>query len=306
MDEAPEARQERRPSLIQSVRGWVKAALASRPDTTIKEAIEEVLEEHQEQAGDALAPEEKLMLRNVLSFGDITVHDIMIPRMDIIAVADDIEMEELKRHVVEEGHTRFPVYHESLDRVEGFLHIKDLFPVLAGDQSFDLKRILRPMLFVPPSMKIIDLLVSMRRRGSHMAIVVDEYGGTDGLVTLEDLFEEIVGDIQDEHDDEAAIKDIVRTADGVFEADARVRIEKLEQVLGVDLLETREEEEFDTLGGLIVFDLGRMPEVGEVVHHDDSGVSFEILEADPRCVKRVRIQMHTRPAAAPPREAREA
>ena len=139
-----------------------------------------------------------------------------------------------------------------------------------------------------------------------MAIVVDEYGGTDGLVTLEDLFEEIVGDIQDEHDDEAAIKDIVRTADGVFEADARVRIEKLEQVLGVDLLETREEEEFDTLGGLIVFDLGRMPEVGEVVHHDDSGVSFEILEADPRCVKRVRIQMHTRPAAAPPREAREA
>ena len=306
MDEAPEARQERRPSLIQSVRGWVKAALASRPDTTIKEAIEEVLEEHQEQAGDALAPEEKLMLRNVLSFGDITVHDIMIPRMDIIAVADDIEMEELKRHVVEEGHTRFPVYHESLDRVEGFLHIKDLFPVLAGDQSFDLKRILRPMLFVPPSMKIIDLLVSMRRRGSHMAVVVDEYGGTDGLVTLEDLFEEIVGDIQDEHDDEAAIKDIVRTADGVFEADARVRIEKLEQVLGVDLLETREEEEFDTLGGLIVFDLGRMPEVGEVVHHDDSGVSFEILEADPRCVKRVRIQMHTRPAAAPPREAREA
>ena len=166
MDEAPEARQERRPSLIQSVRGWVKAALASRPDTTIKEAIEEVLEEHQEQAGDALAPEEKLMLRNVLSFGDITVHDIMIPRMDIIAVADDIEMEELKRHVVEEGHTRFPVYHESLDRVEGFLHIKDLFPVLAGDQSFDLKRILRPMLFVPPSMKIIDLLVSMRRRAA--------------------------------------------------------------------------------------------------------------------------------------------
>lgn len=278
---------------VASLRQWLRALLPRRGDSTIKEAIEEAIEEvleEREEDGDAetLPPEEKTLLHNALAFGDKAVHDIMTPRTDIDAVPCDIAFEDLKRHIVEQRHTRTPIYRETLDKVEGFVHIKDLFAIAAGNQPYDLKRMMRPMIFVPPSMKIIDLLVKMRQQGSHMAIVVDEYGGTDGLVTLEDLFEEIVGDIQDEHDEGESPKELVRVRDGLFEADARVRIEKLESALGVSLLPEQEDEEFDTLGGLIFFHIGRVPARGESIAHS-SGIVFEVLDADPRRIKRVRI-----------------
>lgn len=279
-------------SPIADIAEWLRKLFSPRQDASIKEAIEEAIEEvleEREDEGAQLAPEEETMLRNVLSFGDLTVHDIMIPRPDIVAVEVDITLDELKRHVVEQGHTRIPVYRESLDKVEGFLHIKDIFPVIAGDKPFIIKQLLRPMLFVPPSMKIIDLLVKLRRQASHMAIVVDEYGGTDGLVTLEDVFEEIVGDIQDEHDDVAdAPKELTQMEDGGYEADARVRIETLERVLGVSLNSEHEGEEFDTLAGLIVFEFGRVPARGETIAHP-SGLTFEVIDADARRVRRVKI-----------------
>ena len=271
----------------------MKKLFAPRQDASIKEAIEEaieeVLEEHGEQDGAQLPPEEETMLRNVLSFGDLTVGEIMIPRTDIVAVPVDIASEEMMKHVIEQGHTRVPVYRETLDTVEGFLHVKDLFPVLCAGQPFDLARLMRPVLFVPPSMKIIDLLVKLRRQASHMAIVVDEYGGTDGLVTLEDVFEEIVGDIQDEHDDEDGPRELTRIDEGIYDADARIRIDKLERALGVNFSpEPGDGENFDTLAGLIFFEAGRVPAKGEKIPHV-SGLTFEILEADSRRIKRVRV-----------------
>lgn len=277
------------PSVVDALVARVKSLFAPKQDSSLKEAIEEVLVEHEEEAGEIPA-EEKVMLQNVLAFSDMTVGDIMVPRGDIVAVPNDVTIDDLKSHILEERHTRIPVYKESLDHVEGFLHIKDLFPMIAGDAPFHLAAVLRPMLFVPPSMPIIDLLVKMRRLGSHMAIVVDEHGGTDGLVTLEDLFEEIVGDIQDEHDEEEHKRQFVRISAHVVDANARITIDTLERDLGLQIISAADEEEqdFETLGGLIFFELGRVPAKGEKIRHS-SGLTFEILEADPRRIFKVRI-----------------
>ena len=276
-------------SFWQSAAGWFKRAFMRRPDASLKEALEEVIEEHEEQAEEHLEPEEKAMLHNVLSFSDLHVSDIMIPRIDINAVPGDITLPALKAHIVTHRHTRVPVYEDTLDRVQGFVHVKDLIPMLSGDTPFALENAVRPLLFVPPSMPIIDLLIKMRHAGCHMAIVVDEYGGTDGLVTMEDLFEEIVGDIQDEHDsDEGQENAITRLGDHAFEVSARIRIETLEQELGLNLRARGNEGEFDTLGGLIFFKLGHVPVKGEIVPHS-SGIRFEITDADPRRIRRVRI-----------------
>lgn len=292
-DTRPETETEK-PSRIAAFRRRLRGLFSSRQESTIREAIEEaieeVLEEHEGEAqSEQLAPEEKNILRNALTFGDIAVSDIMTPRTDILAVPHDITLETLKAHINEQRHTRIPVFRGGLDHVEGFLHLKDLLPMIAGDQPFNLRRVMRPMLFVPPSMRVPDLLLKMRRQGSHMAIVVDEYGGTDGLVTLEDVFEEIVGDIQDEHDDEEN-RELVRLSPDSWDADARIRMDRLESEIGIDFTSEHEEEEFDTLGGLIFFLLGRVPARGEVIRHGE-GVTLEIIDADPRRIKRVRISL---------------
>lgn len=276
-------------SLILAMRNWLRATLGHK-DASLKETLEEIIEEHQEQASEELAPEERVMLHNVLSFSDIKVSDIMVPRADIAALSADVTLDELKSHILDQRHTRIPVYEETLDHVKGFLHLKDLLPLYSGDTPFDIKSLLRPLLFVPPSMRIIDLLIKMRHAGSHMAIVVDEYGGTDGLVTMEDLFEEIVGDIQDEHDEDEDNTDesITRIGDNVYEVNARISIDTLEKKLGLNLITEEKDGEFDTLGGLIFFQLGRVPAKGEIVPHV-SGMRFEIVEADSRRLGKVRI-----------------
>ncbi len=276
-------------SLLQTLGYWLKRLFGQKHDASLKEALEEVIEEHEEQADVPMAPEEKVMLHNVLSFKDINVSDIMIPRTDIVAVPHDISLEALKTHFIEQRHTRIPVYKDTLDQMQGFLHVKDLLPMLSGDVAFDIRAVVRDLLFVPPSMPIMDLLVRMRHAGSHMAIVVDEFGGSDGLVTMEDVFEEIVGDIQDEHDeDEELAEKIVRINDRTFEVNARIRISTLEQELGLNLITEEKEDEFDTLGGLVFFQLGRVPAKGEIIPHI-SGIRFEITEADMRRIRRVRI-----------------
>lgn len=278
-----------RVSPLHAIRGWMKQVIGIKPDISLKETLEEIIEDHDGQADDRLEPEERVMLHNVLSFGDTKVSDIMIPRTDISAVPVDITLTELKAHILEQQHTRIPVYDETLDKVLGFIHVKDLMPMLGGEKEFNLRQVMRDILFVPPSMRIMDLLLKMRHAGSHMAIVVDEYGGTDGLVTMENLFEEIVGDIQDEHDEDEEQEDkITHVNANVFEVNARIRIEKLEKELGLNLVTEEKENEFDTLGGLIFFQLGRVPVKGETVQHI-SGLRFDILEADPRRIKKVRI-----------------
>jgi magnesium and cobalt transporter len=285
-----EHRHKQRSSLLYMIRGWLRRSLRQRHDS-LKEVLEEVIEEHEEQAQEPLPPEEKIMLHNMLGFADIKVSDIMVPRAEIAAVPGNITLDELIRHIIEIRHTRVPVYEETPDHMLGFIHLKDMLPLLSGSSEFDIKKLLRPLLFVPPSMRIIDLLINMRHMGSHMAMVVDEYGGTDGLVTMEDLFEEIVGDIQDEHDGDEDKKDrIVQINDTTFEVDASILIEKLEKKLGITLVAEENSGEFDTLGGFIFFQLGRVPTRGEIVRHE-SGARFEVLDADPRRIGKVRIRM---------------
>lgn len=280
-----------RPSLWETFRVWLRRIVVYRQDASLKETLEEVIEEHEEQAETPLPLEEKRMLHNVLAIGDITVRDIMTPRADIAAVGNELTLPALKNHILRHRHTRVPVYKDTFDHMLGFIHVKDLLPMLSGDMGFELKALLRDLLFVPPSMKILDLLVKMRKSGIHMAIVVDEHGGTDGLVTFEDLFEEIVGDIQDEHDAKDEEEAIHRAADRVFEVSARIRIETLEQQLGLNLVTEEKDDEFDTLGGLIFYQLGRVPAKGEIISHV-SGIKFEILEADARRIHKVRIHTH--------------
>ena len=234
--------------------------------------------------------EEKVMLKNMLTFGELTVSDIMVPRTDIAAVEMGTDLQQLKRHIVEQGHTRIPVYKGTADSIKGFVHVKDVITLLSGEAEYDLEKILRKILYVPPSMRIVDLLLKMRLSGVHMAIVIDEYGGTDGLVTLEDLFEEIVGEIQDEHDEVEDYDRLIVVSERVIDVDARVRLEKLEEELGLELVTDTEENTFETIAGLISFELGRVGEAGEMVAHA-SGTTFEILEADPRRIRRVRLHL---------------
>jgi CBS domain containing-hemolysin-like protein len=269
----------------------------------------------------AARPEASSMMRNLLEFVDLRVEDVMVPRAEIVAIDEDASVHDLLRRFMEANHSRLPVYRETLDDPVGMVHIKDFLrwltersgakeggkarpgaadelgeaavalPEADLDTTVKQTGILRPLLFVPPSMRAADLLVKMQSTRGHMAIVVDEYGGTDGLVSIEDLVEEIVGDIADEHDeDEAEL--INRAEDGVFLADARAPIEDVEEALGLSLVPEEREEDADSLGGLIVSMLGRVPVRGELLRHP-AGIELEILEADPRRVRKIRI--HTRP-----------
>ncbi len=269
----------------------VRKLFLYRKESSLKDVIEEVIEEHEESGESEMAPQERVMLHNVLAFGERTVSDIMIPRPDIVAIPHDIQLEKLKTHILEQRHTRTPVYEENLDHVIGFLHVKDLLTMLAGDRPYNLRSSLRRLLYVPPAMKVLDLLAKMRAAGSHMAIVVDEHGGTDGLVTMEDVVEEIVGEIQDEHDeDEISVSNITRINDKLLEVNARIHIDQLERQLKVPLIIEENVDEFETLAGLISAKAGRVPVKGEIIEHS-GGIKFEIIEADPRRIRRVRIHL---------------
>lgn len=283
-----DVKNERTPPLLHSVRSWLRHALGSRHES-LKEVLEEAIEEHEEQAEERLAPEERLMLHNVLSFGEIKVEDIMIPRPDIAAVPHDISQKNLMAEILDKRHTRIPVYRDTLDHMLGFLHVKDLLGINKNEEDFNLAALLRPLVYVPPSMRVIDLLVMLRQVGNHIAIVVDEYGGTDGLVTMEDVFEEIVGDINDEHDvvEEESHEKIHYFDENIFEVSARIPIETLENELGMTLVTPNDDTDFDTLGGMLFAQVNRVPVRGEVIRHND--VRFEILEADPRRIRKVRI-----------------
>jgi CBS domain containing-hemolysin-like protein len=256
---------------------------------SLQESIDEVIDEHHELGG-AIDEEEKEILHNAISFAGLHVRDAMTPRSDIIHVSETVSLEKLRMTVIEKAHTRFPVCRASLDEVRGFIHIKDLVPYLAGEKPFKIEEIIRQVLFVPPSMKLSDLLLHMRASRTHMAIVVDEYGGTMGLATMEDLMEEIVGEIRDEHDDESESPFFREVSTGVFEASGRLSIDELEQQLGEKIDGRGEDENFDTLGGLLFAILGRVPVNGEVIRVSDL-LEFEILDADPRRIKRVLIRV---------------
>jgi CBS domain containing-hemolysin-like protein len=273
------------------------------------------------------SPPEQAILRNVLALHDVRVADVMVPRADIIALGIDAPLSEVLALFRTAGHSRLPVHGETLDDPRGMVHIRDFVDYLAAEPQFGLvpqaanagaasqdaklgmalplsrANILRPVLFAPPSMPALDLLVKMQASHTHMALVIDEYGGTDGLVSIEDVVEAIVGDIEDEHD-EADAREIAQAADGVYIAEGRASLETVSRVLGVDLSALADAEYVDTIGGLIMSKAGRVPGRGEIV----TGLGefeFEILDADPRRIKRVKIHpLSGRVRRAPPRRRR--
>lgn len=271
---------------------WLTRLLPGRGlrngEGTLHEALEELIEESGQPAGDEdpATRHERMLLSNIIKLHDLTAYDIMVPRADIVAVAEGVALDEIVDLMARQPHSRLPVYRDSLDNVAGMVHIKDVLASVRA-KRFELPRITRMVLFVSPSVRVLDLLLDMRKSRTHMAIVVDEYGGTDGLVTIEDLVETIVGEIEDEHD----LPDAPRMSliqDGLVLADARTPIEDFETQFGPILTEEEREDDIDTLGGLVFTLAGRVPGRGALLTHE-SGISFEVIDADPRRVKRLRI-----------------
>jgi magnesium and cobalt transporter len=267
----------------------------------VREALEDAIEESDRDA-EISAPERR-MLSNLLKFGDLRVSDVMIPRADIVAVDEGMSFADFVAFFRDMQHSRIPVYHETLDEPTGLVLIKDVLGCLEAqdDGGFRWKtgtiaQVKRELLFVPPSMPLIDLLLKMQTAHTHMALVIDEYGGTDGLVSIEDIIEEIVGDIADEHDED--VQQLRKSEDGTYLADARVELDDFREQTGVDLATEDTDQDIDTLGGLVGSILGRVPQRGEIVAHP-SGAEFEVLEADARHAKRLRVRLPAPPAAVP-------
>jgi len=273
-------------SIPQQFRLWLRHILRGRNDTTLRDTIEELIEEEGQSEG-SIGADERLLLANILKLRDRTVVDAMVPRADIVGIDVGSSLHDVIRKIVSEGHSRLPVYRETLDDVVGIVHIKDIMACVAEQRDTPLKDIVREVQIVAPSMRVLDLLLEMRVSRQHMALVIDEYGGIDGLVTIEDLVEEIVGEIQDEHDEDR-LPSLNERPDGTMIADARVSVEEFEEQVG-RLLTDEEREEIDTLGGLVFALAGRVPARGELLRHS-SGAEFEVVDADPRRIKRLRIR----------------
>jgi CBS domain containing-hemolysin-like protein len=270
-------------------RGLRTFLFGEESEATLREEIEEAIESHEGEApavGD-LSPIERQMLRNLLHFGESTVADISVTRGDIIAVSSDISFEDLAAAFVDAQHSRLPVYQDSLDQVIGMVHVKDVFTVQMSGAvpPADISELFRKPLYVPESMGVLDLLARMRADRVHLAIVVDEFGGTEGLVTIEDVVEEIVGEIEDEHDEEAS-QMLTLIEDGIWDADARAELEDVAELIDARLAAV--EEDVDTLGGLATVLAGHVPQQGEILEHP-SGWRLEITESDSRRVTRLRL-----------------
>jgi magnesium and cobalt transporter len=235
-----------------------------------------------------ITAQERVLIGNVLKVHDRTADDVMVPRVDIIAFDIEQPFSELVKLLIEHGHSRIPVYRETLDDVIGFVHVKDVLAPVANRRPAKLASMLRKVLVVAPSLPVFDLLVQMRQSRTHIAMVVDEFGGIDGLVTIEDLIEEIVGEIEDEHDVDDT-PTLIERPDGSIIADARLPIETFEEQHGTPLRHNGDHEDVDTLGGLVFTLAGRVPRRGEIIPHP-VGIEFEVLDADPRRVKRLRVR----------------
>lgn len=264
--------------------GWVRRKLGGRNGAdALRETIEELIE--QEHGDDSPETDELIMFRNVLRLRHLAARDVMVPRADIAAVAIDTSLADLVAQMSGTAHSRMPVYRNNLDDVIGMIHIKDVLDCWGSSEPFRISNLVRRVLFVAPSMPILELLLQMRASRIHMALVVDEFGGIDGLITIEDLVEEIVGEIEDEHDE--APPAVMERPDGSYLVDARVEIEDFEGRVG-RFLSDAERDDIDTLGGLVFSIADRIPSRGEVIRHD-TGIEFEVLDADPRRIKRLRV-----------------
>ncbi|MSO91213.1 MAG: HlyC/CorC family transporter [Acetobacteraceae bacterium] len=270
-------------------------------EPSVRESIAELVAE----AADApqgpedfqeLDRQERALIANVLRLRETTADDVMIPRADIVAIRVDVTLEQALEQIRKEGHSRLPVYREQLDDIVGMVHIKDVFAHASRPETFDLETILRRPLMIAPQIRVLDLLLQMRQARMHLALVVDEYGGIDGLVTIEDLVETITGDISDEHD-EIVGPMLTERPDGDVDVDARLLVEAFEQRFGPTLTEDERAADIDTIGGLVFTLAGRVPARGEVIGHP-GGIEFRVLDSDPRRIRRLRVRPKFTPEPA--------
>ena len=278
----------------------VRHLLSPRPEGNVRASIAELVQE----AADAVqepgeVPEldrqERVLIANVLRLRAMMADDVMIPRADIVAMPVDVTLDQALEMIRREGHSRMPVFREQLDEVVGMIHIKDVFAYVGRADEFDLEMIVRAPLMVAPQIPVLELLLQMRQARIHLALVVDEYGGIDGLVTIEDLVETITGDIADEHDEEDA-PHITERPDGTLDLDARLPVKAFEDKFGSVLTPEEHSADIDTVGGLVFTLAGRVPARGEVVTHS-SGMEFRVLDADPRRIRRLRARLPATPIA---------
>jgi magnesium and cobalt transporter len=272
-----------------------------QPEPSLRESIAELVQEAadaQPVAGEhpELDRQERALIANILRLRETTADDVMLPRADIVAMHVDVTLEEALDLLRADGHSRLPVYREQLDDIVGMVHIKDVFAYVGRPDAFKLEAILRRPLMVAPQMPVLDLLLQMRQQRMHMALVIDEYGGVDGLVTIEDLVETIVGDISDEHDEVQAAM-VVERSDGALDVNARLPIEEFESRMGPMLSEDERDSDIHTIGGMVFTLAGRVPAKGEVISHP-SGIEFRVLDADPRRIRRLRVRRVPEPSEA--------
>ncbi|WP_322964331.1 hemolysin family protein [Sphingomonas fuzhouensis] len=279
-------------------RGLKSLIFGGDQEESLRDQLEEAIDRHEGDPGpDAkgdLTPLERQMVRNLLHFGERDAGDVGVPRADIIAVEERTTFDHLVQIFAEAGHSRLPVYRETLDQIIGMVHIKDVFNILAtgAEHPATIAGLIRDPLYVPMSRGALDLLADMRQKRVHLAVVLDEYSGTEGLVTIEDLIEEIVGEIEDEHDD-APQALLVPLDGGAWDADARVGLEEVGRAVDPQLEEA--EDDVDTLGGLTAVLAGQVPPVGTCIDHP-SGWRIEVTQADERRIHRLRL--HPAVAAA--------
>jgi magnesium and cobalt transporter len=262
-------------------------------ELSLRDSIAELVQE----AGDEtplpgelpeLDRQERALIANVLRLRETTADDVMVPRADIIAMSVDVTLEQALEQIRAEGHSRLPVYRDGLDEIVGMVHIKDVFAFIGRPEAFSLEAILRKPLMVAPQIPVLDLLLQMRQARIHLALVVDEYGGIDGLVTIEDLVETITGDISDEHD-EVDGPMVTERPDGALDINARMPVGDFEKRLGAVLSEDEHDADINTVGGLVFTLAGRVPAKGEVISHP-SGIEFRVLDADARRIRRLRVR----------------
>jgi len=266
---------------------WRK--LIRQDESNLRETLEELIEEVHDEGVPSIESDERVLLGNVLNLRDLTASDLMVPRADIVAVDHKISAADIMATMVRTGLSKIPVYKNNLDDIIGMVHMKDM---LAWSQNktttFKIQQVLREVLFISPSMRTLDLLLQMRQNSTKLALVVDEYGGIDGLVTLSNLIEEIIGDIQSVHDFSPPMK-LQKNNDGSIIIDARYHLDELTEELGLDLTFKDLDDDIDTIGGLVGYLAGHVPAPGELVRHP-AGFEFEIIDADPRRVKRLLIR----------------
>ena len=257
-------------------------------NNNLKQSIETVLD-NDLKGTEGISKHERLMLLNILKIDGIRSSDIMIPRADIGAVELNDSFEKVLEVFIKEAHSRVPIYEKNLDNIIGMIHIKDLvnYQNQKKTETNFLQNLKREILEIPPSMPVLDLLLKMQLTRLHMGIVIDEYGCTDGLVTIEDVIEEITGEIEDEHD-EKNLPMLIKSSFNTFEASARIEIDELQKVTNVEFLNSYDNDDVDTLGGLIFSITGRVPQRGEIIKHN-SGTTFEIKDADPMKIKSVKV-----------------